>query len=163
MTKVLTISTLLIKLIWAALPIKLSIFLKINKRLTVQVCKSWHWVSQSHLCSCQAYYQSSYSTSFLCRPAFWRQEYSVRFFELELNSKGHRGLDEKLGKLSFWTIKDQVEWKVYRGRSILDQNDPALSTGESTDIYSMCWWPINRRQSESTKSKYSQDVDLREL
>lgn len=115
MTKVRTISRLLMKLICAALPIKLSMFLN-SKKSTVLVCRSLHpaewWILWPLTRCCPPYRSMLFLVSLACDSP----KCSPRAFGSWLSSKERRDPDARRGRQPFWTTTSQASGPVCRGR-----------------------------------------------
>lgn len=141
--KVLTISTLLMKLIWAALPIKLSKFL--NKPIiTAQECKSWHSTWWFLPCTSTASHRSSRNIQLPFSHSSGSQAKIIRVFGCGQNSKAHRDPDAKPGEQSFWTTLAQASVIAYRGKFPLSFHCLAWSTAELRCISS--WRSLAKAQ-----------------
>lgn len=143
MTKVRTISKLLMKLICAALPIRLSMFLNSIKN-TVRGCRNWHpawWWILWPLTRC---YPPCRSVLSLASLACDSPKYSPRAFGSGLSSKERRDPDERPGRLPFWTITNLAFGRVCRGRFLKPFRGLAWSSA---------WW-------RCTSSWHSRTTDL---
>ena len=158
MTKVLIISTLFMKLIWAALPIKVSMFLN-QYKCTAKGCKSWHWVEWSLPWSLPTSYLPFESILFLYLLAFSCPTDSIHAFEFVLSSKARRDLDERLRRLISWTNIIQALLITCRGRSREGLHCLASSVVQSMCTSSSCWWTKGQHQPvlKSNRESLSED------